>query len=215
MGAQARRPFKERFAEALGTVEGVRVTRGAVGNWELGGGISRANLAAIADKFGARLDWLKFGRGPARDSGNGGDDVDAVRKLISERLAELDSTMKEASAKIGRNESYVHQFLKRGFPAELGERDRENLGRLLGISLDHLRGPNNPLPSRLSGADAQPPLTLPSDSRSGETGIEELRERCRLYERALRLIIAKAPGSPAAEIAKSSLELGAFDPSDR
>lgn len=54
---------QERFAEALGTVEGVKVTRGAVGNWELGGGISRANLAAIADKFNAPLDWLEFGRG--------------------------------------------------------------------------------------------------------------------------------------------------------
>lgn len=54
---------QERFAEALGTVEGVKVTRGAVGNWELGGGISRANLAAIADKFNAPLDWLEFGKG--------------------------------------------------------------------------------------------------------------------------------------------------------
>lgn len=54
---------QERFAEALGTVEGVKVTRGAVGNWELGGGITRANLAAIADKFNAPLDWLEFGKG--------------------------------------------------------------------------------------------------------------------------------------------------------
>lgn len=54
---------QERFAEALGTVEGVKVTRGAVGNWELGGGISRANLAAIADRFKVNLDWLEFGKG--------------------------------------------------------------------------------------------------------------------------------------------------------
>jgi transcriptional regulator with XRE-family HTH domain len=113
---------QERFAEALGTVEGVTVTRGAVGNWELSGGISRANLAAIADKFGVWLDWLEFGRGPARDSGNGGDDVDSVRKLISDKLDEIGMTMKEASAKIGRNETYVHQFLTRGQPAELRAR---------------------------------------------------------------------------------------------
>lgn len=54
---------QERFAEALGTVEGVKVTRGAVGNWELGKGISRVNLSAIADKFGVSLDWLESGRG--------------------------------------------------------------------------------------------------------------------------------------------------------
>lgn len=54
---------QEKFAEALGTVEGVKVTRGAVGNWELGKGISRTNLAAIADKFHTPLDWLEFGKG--------------------------------------------------------------------------------------------------------------------------------------------------------
>ncbi|BBB99374.1 phage repressor protein C with HTH and peptisase S24 domain [Bradyrhizobium elkanii USDA 61] len=54
---------QEKFAEALGTVEDVKVTRGAVGNWELGGGISRGNLAAIAEKFGVSLDWLESGRG--------------------------------------------------------------------------------------------------------------------------------------------------------
>jgi hypothetical protein len=151
--------------------------------------------------------------------------LDKVRKLISDRLAELDLTMKEVSAKIGRNESYVHQFLKRGHPAELGEPDREKLAQVLGIPPDDLRGPANPLPSRINGSDAQALVALPSEgganslrwgrsnSRSGQIDIEELRERCRLYERALRLILAKVPGSLAAEIAKNTLELGAFDPS--
>jgi phage repressor protein C with HTH and peptisase S24 domain len=67
---------QERFADALGTVDGVKVSRGAVGNWELGKGISRSNLAAIAEKFSVPLDWLEFGRGehpqkiiPAMDGG--------------------------------------------------------------------------------------------------------------------------------------------------
>jgi phage repressor protein C with HTH and peptisase S24 domain len=54
---------QEKFAEALGEVEGIRITRGAVGNWELGGGISRANLAAISDKFDVDLNWLERGKG--------------------------------------------------------------------------------------------------------------------------------------------------------
>jgi phage repressor protein C with HTH and peptisase S24 domain len=54
---------QERFAEALSTIEGIKVTRGAVGNWELGGEISRANLAAIAERFKVNLDWLEFGKG--------------------------------------------------------------------------------------------------------------------------------------------------------
>jgi hypothetical protein len=119
--------------------------------------------------------------------------------------------MKEVSARMGRNESYVHQFLKRGHPTELGERDREKLAQILGISPDELRGPATPLPARINGADARPLVALPSGSRSVETSIEELREKCRIYERALRLIIAKVPDSPAAVIAKNTLELGAFD----
>lgn len=54
---------QEKFAEAIGEVDGVRITRGAVGNWELGGGISRANLAAISEKFGVDLNWLERGKG--------------------------------------------------------------------------------------------------------------------------------------------------------
>ena len=41
--------------------------------------------------------------------------------------------------------------------------------------------------------------------------IEELGERCRIYERSLRLIMAKTPHSPAAEIARQTLELGPGD----
>lgn len=40
------------FAAALG------VTRGAVGNWETGGGVARESLAAISRQFGVSLDWL-------------------------------------------------------------------------------------------------------------------------------------------------------------
>jgi hypothetical protein len=41
--------------------------------------------------------------------------------------------------------------------------------------------------------------------------IEELGERCRIYDHALRLIIVKTPHSLAAEIARQTLELGPGD----
>ena len=129
--------------------------------------------------------------------------TDKVRKLISDRLAELDLTMKEASAKIGRNETYVQQFLTRGHPAELRERDREKLAHVLGISPDDLRGPANPLPLRFNGSDPQP--LLPPES--GAADIEELSDRCRVYELALRKIVAEGPNSGAAEIARAALRL--------
>ena len=77
--------------------------------------------------------------------------TDEIRKLVSDKLDEIGMTMKEASTKIGRNESFVHQFLKRGHPAELRERDREKLAQVLGIPPDDLRWPVTPLPSSMNG----------------------------------------------------------------
>lgn len=45
------------FAERLG------VTRGAVGNWEVGKGVKRANLERISDVFDISLVWLTTGGG--------------------------------------------------------------------------------------------------------------------------------------------------------
>jgi phage repressor protein C with HTH and peptisase S24 domain len=46
------------FAARLG-----RTTRGAVGNWERGQGIKRANILAIAAKFDVSVEWLAAGKG--------------------------------------------------------------------------------------------------------------------------------------------------------
>ena len=46
------------FAYRLG-----RTTRGAVGNWERGLGIKRANILAIAAKFDVPVEWLATGAG--------------------------------------------------------------------------------------------------------------------------------------------------------
>lgn len=49
---------QDQFAERMGGV-----TRGAVGNWELGKGIKRENLIRIAEAFGSSVDWLATGTG--------------------------------------------------------------------------------------------------------------------------------------------------------
>lgn len=49
---------QQEFADKLGGV-----TRGAVGNWELGKGVKRENLQRIADKFDISFEWLATGRG--------------------------------------------------------------------------------------------------------------------------------------------------------
>jgi hypothetical protein len=120
---------------------------------------------------------------------------DAVRNLITAKLAEKRLNMKEVSLAIGRNETYVQQFINRGLPAELGEREREALGQLLGVSPDDLRGPNSPVPARMNGGSLNGP------------DYDELRDRCRTYQRALRKIIAEDPTSVGAEIAQAALRL--------
>lgn len=67
---EAARLSQERLAKMIGEATGTRITRGAVGNWETGGGISRANLTAISDLFDVDLNWLERGRGPEPDLSN-------------------------------------------------------------------------------------------------------------------------------------------------
>lgn len=52
---------QEEFGEELG------VSRGAVGNWELGKGIKTESLTAISKRFSVPLDWLARGIGKAPD----------------------------------------------------------------------------------------------------------------------------------------------------
>lgn len=96
---------QEKFAEAIGEVEGVKVTRGAVGNWEHGGGISRANLTAISDVFGVTLDWLEKQKGP----GPSKELVMSRAKNLTNVKSIMSSTRQSASAP----ENLVHN-------AELG-----------------------------------------------------------------------------------------------
>jgi phage repressor protein C with HTH and peptisase S24 domain len=96
--------------------------------------------------------------------------MDAVRKLILDKLAERGLTMKEASLRIGRSHSYLQQFLKRGVPSELGEHEREALSVILGVPQNELRGTSPALPKkdyiRSSGAVPEPY----SNTKMSDTG---------------------------------------------
>lgn len=74
--------------------------------------------------------------------------MDLVRKLILDRLQELGLNMSEVSHRLGKNETYLQQFLKRGSPRELHERDRHRLAEILSVAEDQLRGPSSTLPKR-------------------------------------------------------------------
>ncbi len=75
------------------------VTRGAVGNWELGGKIELENLAALAALVGASIDWFRRGEGspPAAERSASRENLDVVDRngeamsLPSKGIREIDS----------------------------------------------------------------------------------------------------------------------------
>lgn len=66
-------------------------------------------------------------------------DLDPVRRLVVDRCRELRLTLADASRRIGRNESYVHQFVYRGSPKRLPEDTRIPLAQLLDLPESQLR----------------------------------------------------------------------------
>ena len=59
---------------------------------------------------------------------------DPVRETVRRLLRQNGIAMREASLAMGRNASYLQQFLARGSPATLRRRDREALAPLLGCT---------------------------------------------------------------------------------
>ena len=127
--------------------------------------------------------------------------MDAVRKLIEDRFVQLGLTMSKVSVEIGRNHAFLQQFLRRGIPRELHERDREQLAKFLGIPADDLRGPDNPRPSSHdNGADDRPQVRpVPEGTvrelitrRLGEIPIME-RRGGRIRSRRTRAVVEGSP----------------------
>src|SRR5260370_13943850 len=110
--------------------------------------------------------------------------MDAVRKLIDEKLRQLGLNYSEASLKIGRNQTYLQQFLKRGVPVELKENDRARLAELIGVPENELRGPSNPLPKR-EYEKSNPPVADPPratfKSDGGQNLVDSIKPAAQLY----------------------------------
>ena len=60
-----------------------------------------------------------------------------LERLIVERREDYAGL----SRLLGRNPAYVQQFIKRGVPRKLDEKDRKTLARYFGISEEALGGP--------------------------------------------------------------------------
>jgi len=86
--------------------------------------------------------------------------MDLVRKLIETRLKELGlsmagvSRMLPSAKGVMHNDSYLFQFLMKGSPRELAERERHTLAEILKVPEDQLRGPSMVLEGRKHGQNA-------------------------------------------------------------
>lgn len=90
-------------------------------------------------------------------------ELDAVRRRIVERISTLNLTLAGVSRLMGRNVTYLHQFVYRGTPRKLPEDDRARLALLLDLPEWKLRPEGKPVITETkSDARDFPPLNTAS-----------------------------------------------------
>ncbi|MDE0031388.1 MAG: S24 family peptidase [Deltaproteobacteria bacterium] len=133
---------------------------------------------------------------------------DPVRLRLRDLLRRNDLTLKAASLAIGRNGTYLHQYVDRGIPAVLGYRDSETLGEMLGCDPSELRHEAVPerrpmkrkpprMPARLPGAPVAviPEVTVEVSAGAG-TFAEEFVSETALWQWPENMIRHEAGAAP-------------------
>ena len=87
--------------------------------------------------------------------------TDPFRERLRQLLSRNDLSMKRASLAIGRNPSYLHQYLTREYPRVLGHRDTEALAKLLECGPGELRHPVVPARKPAKRQRRRPPAGAP------------------------------------------------------
>ena len=100
--------------------------------------------------------------------------LDPVRRQLLRLLAESRSNLRTASLALGRNASYLHQFIHRGTPRVLAEDDRETLAEHLGCSPELLRHDRS---ARLEARRKPPPPSGPHSAQTGYSVVPEIEAR--------------------------------------
>lgn len=118
-------------------------------------------------------------------------------------------SLKEISLAIGRNHSYLQQFMARGSPKFLPETEREAIAHILGLQPDDLRDHDRPLPPVASTIARQQDQARPAGRRVPL--IIEGREREAPGSIALAELHGGDP-TPDARVLRLSRALGIFQP---
>ena len=72
--------------------------------------------------------------------------MQSARDTLDRMIAERGESCAALSRMLGRNASYLQQYLRRGSPRVLPERDRAMLARYFGVAETVLGGPDLPMP---------------------------------------------------------------------
>ena len=81
-------------------------------------------------------------------------DPESAREALARLAAERREDLAGLSRLIGRNPAYIHQFLHRGTPRRLAERDRRELARYFGVAESVLGGPAETSPKIIAAGEA-------------------------------------------------------------
>lgn len=133
-------------------------------------------------------------------------DTDDVRHTLEALIAARGLSFAGVSQLLGKNPSYVQQFLRRGSPKRLDERDRRLLAQFFGVSERQLGAPDESMPVAPQGRvsvrnGAQRSFDRPAGARG-------LPSRMRLIP---RLAVGASAGAGALPDDESPLAEIAFD----
>ncbi len=135
---------------------------------------------------------------------------DPIRLRLKELLRQNDLTLKAASLAIGRNQTYLQQYVDRGIPAVLGYRDSEILAGMVGCDPSELRHEVIPkrrpmkrrpprIPAGFPGAPlvAVPEVTVEVSAGAGAVAEEFVSETARWHwpENMIRHEAGAEPGN--------------------
>jgi hypothetical protein len=115
--------------------------------------------------------------------------------------------LKELSLAIGRNHSYLQQFIMRGTPKVLPEAEREAIAAILRIPADDLRDMDRPRPI----APSEAPYTPPPQATRRLPLVIQGHEQEHARTIALREMVGE-DCSPEAWVLRLSRPLGVFQP---
>ncbi|GAB4479539.1 MAG: hypothetical protein OHK0018_10860 [Erythrobacter tepidarius] len=87
--------------------------------------------------------------------------LDGPRARLLELSRDRGVSLAALSEILGRNPSYLQQFIRKGSPRKLEEQDRATLARFFGVNEDELREPQEKSYERTAGRDAGAWLEVP------------------------------------------------------